>query len=290
MNVLSRIALASTLALSLATTACGSSVDAAPAVQSAAAATRAPVAQGSHGIVKLVGEALGDVELRPDQRVEIEKLAKEADARHASMRAELRAVMLGVADQVERGAVDRASLTPKIDAAIAKVDQVRPLDRAAFVRLHGILDDAQRAAFVEALKARMHDRMAQHPLKHPLLAMANEIGLSSEQRDKIRDTFRASFPDFRGHEGRGGPGGHEGPGARGGFGHGRQVLEAFKQPNFDPDVIAPQGNLAEKAKARADGAFALAEKVLPLLTAEQRKLVAAKIRARASAEDPMEPF
>ena len=67
------LVLASTLALSLAATACSGT--AAPTAQSAAATTRAPVAQGTHGIVKLAGDALGDVDLRPEQRPEIEKLA-----------------------------------------------------------------------------------------------------------------------------------------------------------------------------------------------------------------------
>jgi len=280
MKSFSRIAVASMLALSLAATACSGT--AAPTAQAASGTTRAPVAQATHGVVKLAGEALGEVDLRPEQRAEIEKLAAGAEARHAKLRQDLRVVMLDIADRIEKGNVDKATLRPKIDAAIAQIDQVRPDDQAALVKLHDVLDDTQRAQFVDAFRERGKEKMQAHMEKHPLLTLAHDLNLTSEQRDKIRDAVRDGMADAREH----GAGREHGRGHRGA---GHAMLEAFKQPTFDPKTIAPQ-SLAERAKGKEDAAFDVAEKVLPILSAEQRRTLADKIRQRANAEDPTETF
>jgi Spy/CpxP family protein refolding chaperone len=278
------LVLASTLALSLATTACSGT--AAPTAQSAAATTRAPVAQGTHGIVKLAGAALGDVDLRPEQRTELEKLAVSSEARHAQLRTDLRAVMLDIADQIERGSIDKGSLKAKIDDAIAKIDKVRPDDQASLAKLHEILDDGQRAQFVDAFRERGKERVeAAHQGGHPLMTLARDLNLTSEQRDKIREAFRDGM-----HEARGESGAHAWTGGGHGRGNGNAMLEAFKEPTFDPKTVGPQGSLAERAKGKEEAAFGVAEKILPILSAEQRKTLANKIRARANTEDPSDPF
>jgi Spy/CpxP family protein refolding chaperone len=286
--------------LALGATAC-SGASTASTAQTAAATTRAPVAQGAHGFVKVAGEALGEVDLRPEQRAEIEKLAQAAEARHATVRAEVKALMLDVADQIEKGAVDRAALKPRLDQVIAKMDQVRPEDQASLVKLHDVLDDAQRAAFVDALRERGKQRMVgAHERGGGLFALGRDLGLTPEQGATIREAMRDGMRAMHGagetehaageaergeHAGRGGHGwgGHHGGG-------GRAMLEAFKQPKFDPSTVGPQGTFAERAKGKQEAAFAVAEKVLPVLTAEQRKTLAEKIRARANAEDPAAGF
>src|SRR5208283_2970917 len=82
-------------------------------------AVRAPVAQSAHGQVKLIGEALADVPLTPEQRADIEKLAADADVRHEGARAARKELMLAIAAQIEAGAIDRAGLQPRIDALVA---------------------------------------------------------------------------------------------------------------------------------------------------------------------------
>lgn len=296
--------------LALGATACSGAATT-PTAQTAAATTRAPVAPSSHGFVKVVGEALAEVDLRPEQRAELEKLAQTAEARHAAVRADVKALMLDVANQIEKGAVDRAALTPRIDQVLAKMDQARPEDQASLVKLHDVLDDAQRAAFVDALEARGKQRMngAHERGGHPLMGLAKDLALTPEQGATIREAMRA----IRGERGeRGEANGERGPraaqgergeanpergprgpqGERGGHGWGgrpggaRAMMEAFKQPKFDPSTVGPRGTFAERAKGKQEAAFTVAEKVLPMLSAEQRKTLAEKIRARANAEDP----
>ena len=290
MSTLSRLGIASILALSLATAACSGTgpTGTGASAQSASGTSRAPVGQSTHGVVKLAGEALGDVDLRPDQRVEIEKLAVDAEARHAQLRKDLRGVMLDIADQIEKGTVDKASLRPKIDVAMAKIDKVRPDDQLAMVKLHDVLDDAQRGQFVDAFRERGKEKMHAHHQGHPLMTLAHDLNLSSEQRDKIRDAVRDGMQEAREHGARGEHGRGARHNGRGQAGH--DMLEAFKQPTFDPKTLAPQGSLAERAKGKEEAAFEVAEKILPILSAEQRKTLADKIRQRANAEDPTEGF
>ena len=195
--------------------------------------------------------------------------------------------MLDIADQIEKGSIDKASLKTKIDDAIVKIDKVRPDDQASLVKLHEILDDGQRAQFVDAFRERGKERMEAHAHQtggHPLMTLARDLNLTSEQRDKIRDAFRDGM-----NQARGGEGDHHAWGGHG-RGHGNAMLEAFKEPTFDPKTVGPQGSLAERAKGKKEIAFGVAEKILPILSVEQRKTLAEKIRARANAEDPSEAF
>ncbi|MBL0195042.1 MAG: hypothetical protein IPQ09_12575 [Myxococcales bacterium] len=293
--------------LALGVTACSGAATTSTA-QTAASTTRAPLAQSAHGFVKVAGEALGEVDLRPEQRAEIEKLAQAAEARHTTVRADVKALMLDVAAQVERGTIDRAALKPRVDQVIAKMDQARPQDEASLVKLHDVLDDGQRAAFVDALRERGKQRMqGAHQRGGGLFALGRELALTPEQgatiREAMRDGMRAMHAGDGEHAHRGadseragaaeGEGEHDGRRGHGWGGHharGRAMLEAFKQPKFDPSTLGPQGTLAERAKGKQEAAFAVAEKVLPVLTAEQRKTLAGKIRARANMEDPASGF
>src|SRR5262249_1012851 len=152
----------------------------------ASAATKAPVATTSHGVVRMVGEALGEVPLRADQRATIEKLAQEAEDRHTPMVSGRRQLMLAFADQIETGTIDKAALEAQIDRVMADLEKTRAQDRAAIVKLHDVLDADQRNAFVDALEKQMKakqgeafDRMGGVArLKH----LADELKLTDDQR------------------------------------------------------------------------------------------------------------
>src|SRR5689334_6609299 len=146
------LSLALGLAGSLALGGCSGQVEQTAPQTSASALSKAPVGANTHGFVKVVGEALGEVPLRPDQRTELEKLAADAEARHSSLVGIRKDLMLAVADQIEKGSIDRAALQPKIDQAVAAMEKSRPEDRAAIVRVHDLLDTQQRNAFVDALQ------------------------------------------------------------------------------------------------------------------------------------------
>jgi Spy/CpxP family protein refolding chaperone len=275
---------------SLAAIGCGGSVET-PQTQ-ATAAQKAPVAPQTHGVVKMFGEALGEVSLRPDQRAELEKLAVTADARHAAMAAGKKDLMLAVADQVEKGSIDKAALQPKIDRIVADLEKSRPEDSAALARMHAILDAEQRNAFVDALEAKFHGghhgaktettekgEAADHHggVMGGMLAMkqfSDELKLTDDQKTQIKDAFKAGH---KAHEGHSREMHHR-------MGEGKKVLESFRGDTFDPNAAAPTPEvLRERATSGSTRIIGIAEKVLPILTPDQRKIAADKLRGMANA-------
>ena len=291
-SALSSVLLASALALAGCS---GNAQEGAPPATEAQGAL-APVAATTHGRVKLIGDALSQVPLRTEQRTEIEKLAADADARHESLRQAHQAVALAVADQVEKGAIDRASLQPKIDAAVAAANQSRPQDRAAFQRLHDLLDATQREAFANVLKDKMdaehgHWRgndtaktdgadTSPHGGFGRMKQLAVDLKLTDDQISQIKDVMKAEFQQNHGAGMREMMKGRE---------HLDSVMEDFKGSTFSVDKSAPAIDLEAKVSEGTDRFVDVATKVLPILTADQRTVAAQKIREHAASGNGM-PF
>jgi Spy/CpxP family protein refolding chaperone len=233
----------------------------------------------------MFGEALGEVSLRPEQRTELEKLAVAADARHAAMADGKKDLMLALADQVEKGSIDKAALQPKIDRIVADLEKGRPDDAAALARMHAILDPEQRGAFVDALESRFKGKhghhkgggekaegeVSSHGGLHGLKQLAEDLKLTDDQRSQIKDALRSA------HEGHSFKEAHERMGA------GKKALESFRSDTFDPKAVTPPPETLRAQAAIGSGRFiGLAEKVVPILTPEQRKIAAEKVRAMAS--------
>lgn len=247
-----------------------------PPQTSASALTKAPIGANAHGAVKLVGEALGDVALRPDQRAELEKLALGAEARHAAMVDGRRELMTALADQVEKGALDTGALQPRIDRVVADVQGARPDDQAALLRVHALLDGEQRSAFVDALQARMKGEHGgrggggHHAGFAKMKQLADDLKLSDEQRAQIKEVMKAE------HARGGGPAFRE-MGDR--FRAGKHALETFRSDKFEPRSLAGKRiDLRDGAHEGTTRMLGAVEKILPILTPEQRKLAADKLR------------
>jgi len=264
--------------------ACGGTVEHSPQT-SAGAATKAPIAVRSHGMVKLVGDALGEVPLRPEQRAEIEKLASEAEARHAPMADGRKDLMLAFADQVEKGSIDRAALQPKIDKVTADFEKVRAADRGAVVKLHDLLDANQRNALVDAVEAQMKAKHGEHMRGGfgKLKQLADELQLTDAQKAQLGDAMREAHKDGKDAWKRHSRDEHGPAHARGKGGHGNErVLEAFREDKLSLDTVAPAHDTKTTARFATDRAAAFAEKILPVLTPEQRKIAADKLRVMAA--------
>ncbi len=269
--------------------ACGGSVSSEPAMSASSAATKAPVAQSAHGPVKLIGDALGDVALTSTQRSDIEQLASDAEARHAGARAAGKEMMLAFAAQIEEGSIHRDLLQPKIDAVTAALTLAQPADRAAFQKLHDLLQPDQRAAFVDAFEARVREHMRGAGEGGPGHAgpmwkqWAADLALTDAQKDQIRTALSAQRD-----------GGEQGPGeGRAAFRdagrHAGKMLEAFKADNFTIDQVAPARDIHGSAAHASDRFLRMAEAALPVLTAPQRAIAAQKLRDRADATDLVGP-
>jgi Spy/CpxP family protein refolding chaperone len=274
---ISRAAFSLTLALVLpgiSPLACGGST----ATEQASAipgASRAPVAQSTHGQIKFLADALGDVPLTAAQRSEIENLASGAESRRTAVRAARRDLMLLIADEIDAGTIDSATLQPKIDAVAAAAQSVQPADRAAFERLHAVLAPDQRVAFVDAVQARIHERFGHFGENHPMKQWAEDLKLNDDQRDQIRAALRQSFASAQGGQ----------PRSWAGRPHPGKVLEAFKSDQFSMDQVAPARDVGQTATAMSQRFVDVATRVLPILTPEQRTIAAGKIRERANSAE-----
>jgi Spy/CpxP family protein refolding chaperone len=268
-----RFALPLTLLLAAPALGCGGTTSS--QALSVPGAVRAPVAQTAHDQVKLIGEALGDVPLTPEQRGDIERLAADADVRHESARTARRELMLSIAAQVEAGAIDRAALQPKVDALALAAGSAQPADRVAFERLHAILAPDQRTAFVDALEARLSEHAGELRERHPMRAWAADLKLSDAQQSQIKALLEQSFHAKReGHDG--------GPWSGEGRHRGAKLLGAFKQDRFVMDDVAPAVDVGRRASTASDRFLGIASQVLPVLTPGQRSIAAQKIRDRAA--------
>lgn len=267
-------------------------------------ATIAPVAVGSHGMVKFVGDALSQVALRPDQRTAIEKLATDAEARHQAA-LPLRANLANaIAAQVESGKVDEAALQPQIDALTANFETQRPLDHAAFQKMHDLLDATQRQAFVDAVHANMDAKKGEHKgmRGEKMQEWATALNLTDAQKDQIKTSMQTEFaahlkasafdkdappPGANGAApgAAGNPGGHMhgGPGGRG------HILDNFTADTYSIDQAAPaMADMKAHGGEMVTHGVHFVEVILPTLTADQRKIAADKIRAKGASQDEEE--
>jgi Spy/CpxP family protein refolding chaperone len=266
------------LVLAPAAIGCGGTVSSEPPATAETATTRAPVAVSAHGPVKLFGEALGDVPLTASQRVALEQMATDAEARHAAVRAARQDLMTALAAQIEAGAIDRAALQPKLAAITAAAQASQPADRAAFEQLHAVLTPDQRTAFVDAVAARAQQRKGAFMDKGGMHQLAQQLQLTDDQKAQIKAAVMQKMQAG----GAGNKGDHDRRGAKH---HGEAVMAAFKQDTFVFDQVSPPKDVGQQVTRSTDRILGIAEIAMPILTPAQRTLAAQKLRERAANVD-----
>jgi Spy/CpxP family protein refolding chaperone len=262
------LSLAFVLAAAAASVACSGTATEQQAPQtSASALTKAPIGVAATDRVKVFADAFGEVPLRPDQRTEIEKLVSAAQARQVAAGVGRKDLLLTVADQIEKGSIDRGALQPKIDRIVADADAARAEHQAAAQRVHALLDADQRNAFADALQAQIKAKHGEHSrFEHfgHMKQLADDLKLTDDQRSQIKDVMKqahASRPlKAQADEFKKG---------------GKEQLESFRTETFDATKL---GVPSEKVTSMINNGIGMAEKVLPLLTPEQRKILSDKIR------------
>lgn len=255
--------------------ACGGSVEQQPQT-TASAVTKAPVGANTHGTVKMVGDALGEVSLRTEQRTAIEQMASDAETRHAPSLAARTDLMNSFAAMVEAGTIDSAALQGKVDVVASNLEQIRTDDRAALLKLHDLLDKDQRDEFADALEKQFKAKHGDFREGHAKLKeLGAGLNLTDDQKDKIKDVLKESFKDarkdmkahFKDFKGRG------------------KALDAFREDKLDLDKAMPPIDIKSTAHLAAQHIGDTAQKLLPILTPDQRKQVADKLRTMAAQGD-----
>jgi hypothetical protein len=254
-------------------------------------ATKAPLSVQVEGHLRRIADAFAEVPLRPDQRAEIESLMTAANQRHQTLKPIAKDVMLLLADQIEKGAIDESALQPKIDAAVAAFKPVQAEDRKAIQRAHDILDKSQREALVGAIEAKHHERFGgddgedagaedhHRRSRGPwgimgMGKMAQELDLTPDQRAKIFDAVRAEIQadHARAHAG------EDHPRWREWREHRYRSLAAFKKDDFQIDRDMPAMDPAKGAQKMVEHGVRLAKVALPILSPDQRAIAAKLIR------------
>jgi Spy/CpxP family protein refolding chaperone len=287
----------------LALAACSGTTTSAPP----AGTTQQPIATSGHGPLRAMGSAFAEVPLSAEQRVRIEGLFKQTEERHAeawrTSAAARKELMLALADQVKAGAIDRAALAPKAEAAAAPLKKAHEQDRAALVELHKALTPEQRAQFVDALGDRhamakkafgRGDGREEHGLrgegagkgkgKHERFGkLWKELDLTSEQKDKLKEAMKSSMG------GQGGKG-RDKQDRKEQFAHRREemkkLMDSFKTEQFTGQLPGhdPSGG---HANAMIDRMLKFAEVATPILTPEQRVKASELLKERAAKADEM---
>jgi Spy/CpxP family protein refolding chaperone len=214
-------------------------------------------------------EAVRALPLRDGQRAEVERLVTDVKRELAPLKEAHAALALELAAQVRAGQVDRDRITPRVEAMARAAEGSKTVMQTSLGKLHALLDGPQRAELVAALQA-LHEAHGGGPGR--LHALAEELGLSVDQRDRIKAAVMASLPA-----------GHPGPKGLRKLMHQhlKAAARAFVGGSFDPASLHPGPGLMPPPGARGERLVALVEAALPVLTAEQRVKLADHLTARA---------
>jgi Spy/CpxP family protein refolding chaperone len=297
----------SILTLSVMLAACGSG-HAEPGSAKSAVAAQA-VGQNATGPARLVANALSTITLRPEQRVELERLLDQASARHKTLRETTgNKLVPALADQLEKGTIDRAALATIVAEARAQHEAAQAADAADLNRLHTLLSPEQRAEFVDAVKtefrrhqdrdhggspghhkgrgkephdgeeddkhaedghAQAHERNHGGMAKHGVWKLFKALNLDDAQKEKVK----AVLAEMR----RDDPADADKPEHKNVVDSKVQAFEAFKDGAFDANS-AMFAHAASARWAMGEHLVEMMEKIVPVLTADQRTQVAARLR------------
>lgn len=247
--------------------ACTNSAEAQEDTQSESVA-KASEASREHG-GRFMDDVLKELKLRPEQQDAVDKLRADAKARHEPIKAAKRELMVALADQLEKGDVDRCGLQAQIDKIGAAVAKSYPDDRGMMERFHEILDPDQRVAFVDAIRDRGDKLEKAHDKGVMTDAIAKELNLSDDQKDRLGKIF-AGLKEIKDAE----------PAHAAHRERMTKILDAFKTDHFVLDEIAPAKDVEAHATGKIKHMLWAGEAVIPVLNDEQRVHLAKLIREK----------
>jgi hypothetical protein len=229
----------------------------------------ADTAHNPHGFVQLIGEALSEVDLRPEQETAVECLGNHIEPLEARVDAAEAGILNALSTGVRAGCIDRTALESYVtDYVNARVDVSSDL-RTAIDKLHSILDTSQRADFADALEARVHSVRMAILSGERLENLATALQLTEAQKQHILDDLHniamALEPE------------------RYAIHH---AIEAFREDAFAIDNVMPKSEVPERARTRATRLIDMTEGLMKLLDDKQRDKLADRIHEAAVARAP----
>ncbi|MCC6649265.1 MAG: hypothetical protein IT374_27305 [Polyangiaceae bacterium] len=217
-----------------------------------------------------------ELDLRDDQRAAVDAIERRLVDGAEPAKGSVRALAGLLADGLAHGRVDEAAVAAKR----ARLESDLRAARAAFVasanELHATLDADQRLELVLSLRARRageptprEARDADVTHVHGERRIVEELGLTREQRDALRDGARAivdaAFPDRRARRERA-------------VAEREAALDAFVSETFDAAAYSFGEQAAGTLTRATGGAAQLTELAAKVLTQSQREQLAARMR------------
>lgn len=275
------------IALSCAATALGCGANAANTSPAAPAGPSAEEQEAKAGLVEhhrhhhyggvtlLLAMSLDTLGVSPEQKVALEKIRNDLQARMEPARAAEQSLLAMLADAVAAGAFDAA----RVDAAVSQLTSASaPLHEAsvdALNQLHALLTPPQRAALIDKVEAHWSVwQKANAEESEHLMYLAAELNLSPEQVEKVRANLAEGMktvPRFEPQEV---------------AAHIRAFGDAFRAPTFDAKTL-PDGGAATSHMVGWASVHLVhfIEAVTPVLTLEQRTKFSQMLREHAG-HDP----
>ena len=221
-----------------------------------------PTASGDpYGPETLVADALSKVCMSDDQRAAIDRMGKDVSPKERAVANARHSFVMELAEQLRSGTIDDSALKPQIDALVKARDEASPILHKALDDLHGILDSGQRAAFVDALEARMKE--IRDASGNWLDSFAKDLGLSDDQKLRMKQVLAMEQSDLQVDRDRT-----------------KAIFDAFKGDDVSIDKLAPESDVGPRTRARAEEMVAIAKQVASILTPEQRSRLADKLQAK----------
>jgi Spy/CpxP family protein refolding chaperone len=248
------------------------------AQQAPQAGAQEEVSEGAGGMIGMAADALGQVNLRADQRPVVEALLQEASIRHEPLVAAHDELMRALAAEIEQeGPIDRAAIDEQADKLADAWTCVTTADLAALETLHGLLDQQQRTQLAAAFQEKVDALVESHEPGNWVDKAAEDLGLSDEQKTEL--TLAAC-------ELMAGKASGKDTGERL-----SKTLEAFQGEEFDAQQFAPN---EEEVEARVDSMLDFVGQIEEMLTPEQQQRAAQLITERIGqpeeeAEGPQQP-
>jgi Spy/CpxP family protein refolding chaperone len=235
------------------------------------------------GLTKFIVMAVDTLGVPPEQKAQIEKIQADLKAHRAPLRDAEHALMALLADGIAAGNFDAA----KVEAAVAQVESaaaaVHVASTDALNQLHAALTPVERAALIDKVQAHWQvwqqanaeEQAAAGQKQGHLAHLAEELGLTADQVEKIRTSLHAASGDSP-HR----LASKEFDAEMNAF------ASAFTADTFDAKSLATgqtaSAHLASAGVARMTRFY---EAVTPVLTPEQRTKLAEHLREHQTHEE-----
>jgi hypothetical protein len=222
---------------------------------------------------KVLKAAMERLDLRPEQRRELDALHAEVLEKTAGVLAQHTGLVTNLSNVIRGGSLDVERLRASIGSFASSVHGLKPVFINAMNRGHKVLDTDQRAKLAQILKEH-HEKRAKGCEGHKhFKRLGAKIGITDQQREQFKQLVMANMTaEERAQMEQRKRTWRERHAA---------ALEAFKRDDFDAAKL-PAFNRPPRDRLKAERVVRVLNLALPMLRPEQRVQLAKSIELRSA--------